>query len=76
MIVPNIPNFENVVADDIVIDIQGYYTPTSEQEPKLASYVHLEHKYVLYKHPHHKIKRNSRRNQYSWKYVTYAFITL
>ena len=39
MLVPNMPTFENVVAKDIIDDMQGFLILVSELEHELASFI-------------------------------------
>ena len=54
MDVPNMPKFEDIVANGIVTNIKGCSCFVSELEPVPASYVQQEQKSVPYTHPQHK----------------------
>jgi hypothetical protein len=51
---PHMPIIENVVTNDIVVDIPGCSTSSSEPNPESTSYDQTTQKYVPYHHPHHK----------------------
>jgi hypothetical protein len=56
--VPHMPEFENIVADDIVVDMSGFSTPVSEPKPEPTSFDKPTHKCVPYRHPRHTHRRN------------------
>jgi hypothetical protein len=48
------PEFENIVVDEIVVDMSGCSTHVKEPKPELASSNQVAHKFIPYHHPHHK----------------------